>query len=652
MKSRVAHLALAGLLVFIAACSDGGGNATSTDPSGSAPASIEAGVDVPAGVNWAASSLTPATDSATPVPSFEQVTATAGVPPAPAGYPFRQSDYIRNAFVVGDVQLATGTCGCWQGGDSSGVFGGLRTPVYLFRSVDDGATWAQVDLAGVLGDVNGQINSIIERDGAMIMTATTSDATGATPTVINVLRSTDGASWERLSTIASDAATPVSIEAFRLYALGSSLVLYGGDMACQFTGSNALQNIGPAYQSRLWTSTDGGATWAAQLSADIGFDAGQPPLPDAAACAGLGIQDILDKFASGPRQIELLGDLLAVWSADGERIVTSADGTAWSASTLEGATAKPSEQVTEPEVNSTASAIVSVGGQFVAMNLEDFRNADDTATGSSVGLSVVTWTSADGKSWERQPLGRPILVTEFSASYQFFVADGRLGLRVFDRVEDLEFGVYESVAGVSEDWTKCVAAPGVNCAFSTELIGIEPGADLSGSDLSYASLEGRDLTDVSFAGARLRGANLVGATFSRTNFDGAELSYVTLVGDLSTSTFAGATLTSIQFDDGFLTTPPKGATIASPRIIIAESGLPVGVSMTGRDLSGFSFSNGTLAGVDFSGADLTNASFSYTDLTGAKFTGATIDGVFFFEVTCPDGKPASDTGSGPERCRL
>ncbi|MDO8391795.1 MAG: pentapeptide repeat-containing protein [Actinomycetota bacterium] len=651
MKARLAHLALV-TLVLVTACSGSSGDgAMSTGaPNGTDPDGFVA-VDVPAGVNWASSSLPPSANPSPAVPSFEQVTATAGVPPAPAGFPFRQSDYISQLFVLGDVQLATGSCGCWQGGDSTGVFGGLRAPVYLFRSVDAGATWAQVDLSAVLGDVNGRVSSVVEHDGAMILTATTSDAAGVAPTVIDVLRSTDGAAWQRLSRIVSDAAIAVPVHAFDLHSLGSSLVLYGADQACEFDGSSAIQNIGPAYQSRIWTSTDGGVSWLARSAAETGLDIGRLPLPDAAACAGLGIQDVLDTYASTPRLVSRRGDRLFVWSSDGQQIVSTADGVDWSKGALDGTLALPSEATPAPEINSAAAGIFSLDGQYVALSLENGRMFDEAATSGS-GLSVIVWTSRDGATWQRQPLGRPLVNSDYSATYQFFETAGHLALRAFNRQSGEEFGMYESVAGVSEDWTKCVAAAGVNCAFSSEVSAFGPGADLSGIDLSFTSLEGRDLTDVSFAGGRLRGVNMIDVTLLRTNFDGAELSTVTLLGDLTTSTFDGATLENVTFDDWFFTTELLGATIIRPTIRIADGGLPVGVSLAGRDLSGYSFTGGSLNGVDFTGSNLSRSSFTHTDLNGAVFAGATLDSIFFFEVTCPDGQPASDDVFGPERCRL
>jgi len=648
------------LAALASACSDSGdskGVPGTGDPTDTVASSGEfAAVDVPAGVNWQLSSTlqAPADEggSGVPLPSFAQVTATAGVPAAPAGYPFRQADYISDVFEVGGVQLAVGTCSCWQGGSAAGVSGGLRTPIYLFRSADSGATWNQVNLGAVLGDVNGYVRSIIEHDGAMILTAVTTDAAAATPNVINVLQSSDGNTWKSLATIASDAAAPVALHAFATYALGSSLVIYGADTACEFDGSSAVQNIGPSYQTRFWTSTDGGTTWQAQAASDTGLDVDRAALPDAATCAGLDIESTIQQFESRPRLVDSTDDRLMVWSHDGGEIVSTTDGVAWEAVPLDGGVPVPADGVEVNEPSSSAAAILTVDGQLMALNLEDYRYFDDTTSGSDVGLSIVTWTSADGATWQRQPLGRPLLNPDYTARYEFFATDGRIGLRAYDIHDNSDIALYESIAGVSEDWRSCVPAPEANCAFATDVGAFEPGADLSGIDLSYASLEGRDLTGVSFAGAILQSTNTIGATIANTNFDGAELKYVTLEGDLTTSSFDGATLTSVSFDDSFFSTVLPGATIVSPTIQIRDSGLPAGVSLSGRDLSGYSFNGGTLAGVDFSGSDLSGASFGYTDLTGADFTGATLDGVFFFEVTCPDGQPPAEDAFGPERCRL
>ena len=665
MNSNWRYLAVA-TLVVTAACSGGGesadppassadlttSTAASPETSEPAPSTTAAGpVLVPTGVNWTASSVSPVPPAAAASFTFEQVTATAGVPPAPGGYPFRQSDYISAVYEVGGVLLASGSCGCWEGGDSTGVFGGLRTPVYLFRSADAGATWSQVDLSVALGDVNGSVVDVVEHDGQLVLAATVTDATGATPTVIAVLTSVDGVAWQRVATVAGDTAA-VPITGFRLFALGSSLTLYGGDQVCKFDGRDAIQSVGATYQNRLWVSSDGGTTWAAQDRATTGLDAERPPFPDAAGCASLDLQAVRDTYSMAPRLLQMVGDRLMVWSGDGTRIVSSSDGENWSSTTLDGALPLSSELVPDPVAESEAATIVAVADGFVAMNLEPYRTFDDAATGSSVGLHVITWTSSDGESWTRQPLGRPLLVTEFGSDYEFFVVDGLLAVRSFDRLENVQYWAYESVQGEAEDWSVCVPAAGANCSFAASVAGIEPGADLSGIDLSYALVEGVDLSGVSFANARLRSTGFLDVTLDGTVFDGADLTFTTVSGDPSTASFVGATISRSYFDGRFFLADFSSANLESAIVTVGDDGLPSGVSLVGRDLTKVEFGSGDMTGVDFSGANLSNSSFGGTDLTGAIFTGAVLDGVFFYDVTCPDGQPVTDGASGAAACRL
>jgi len=666
MHSSWRYLAVA-TLVVTAACSGGDAADTSVnstaatnppssapppDTSEPAPTTTAAGPQtVPAGVNWTASTLTPLEQPATAPFTFEQITATAGVPPAPAGFPFRQSISVGGVFDLGSVLLASATCACWEGGDNTGVFGGLRAPIYLFRSSDAGATWSQVDLSVALGDVNGSIIDVVEHDGGLVLTATITDAIGATPSVIAVLKSADGLAWQRVATVAGDTAA-IPVAGFQLFTVGASLALYGGDMVCQFDGSEAIQGIGTTYQNRLWISSDGGTTWLAQDRSTTGLDAERPTFPDAAGCASLDRAAVRDTYSIEPRLLQLVGDRLMVWSSDGTRIVSSSDGVEWASTALDGALPLASDVVPEPEADSEAAAILSIDSGFVAMNLEPYRNSDDTATGSGVGLHVVTWTSVDGESWARQPLGRPLLVTEFGSDYEFFEVDGRLAVRSFDRLDEVQYWAYESVEGVAEDWATCTPAASADCSFAEAVADIEPGADLTGIDLSFAIVEGVDLSGVSFAGARLRSTSFLEVTFDGTVFDGADLTYASLNGDTSTSSFVGAIVSRAYFDGRFFLTDFTGATLDSVIVTVGEEGLPAGVSLVGRDLTMVEFGSGDMTGVDFSGANLANSSFGGTDLTGANFAGAALTGIFFFDVTCPDGQPVTDGAPGATACRL
>ena len=665
MTSRWRFLAVAALVVTVScsgsdetdgtAVSSSAADTTSNSAPGSsepAPTTSEAGPQiVPAGVNWTSSALTPAAPEVATSFAFEQITVSAGMPPAPAGFPFRQSNSIQAVHEVGGLLFASGTCGCWEGGDSTGVFGGLRQPVYLFRSADAGATWAQVDLSAALGDANGSIIDVAEHDGALVLAATITDASGVTPTVIAVLTSVDGVAWQRIATVAGDSAA-IPISGFRLFPLGSSLVLYGGDLVCQFDGRDAIQSIGATFQTRLWVSSDGGTTWVAQDRAATGLDADRPPFPDAAGCASLDLAAVRDTYSMAPRLLQMVGDRLMVWSSDGTRIVSSGDGENWASTTLDGALPLPSEAVPEPEADSEAAAIIAVADGFVAMNLESSRTFDDTASGSSVGLHVVTWTSSDGESWARQPLGRPLLVTEFGSDYEFFVVDGVLAVRSFDRLEGVQYWAYESAEGEAEDWSLCTPEAGANCSFAETVADIEPGADLAGIDLSFAVVEGVDLSGVSFEGARLRSTSFLDVTLDGTVFDGADLTFTTLSGDISTSSFVGATISRAYLNASFFLTDFSGANLQSVIVTVGDDGLPAGVSLVGRDLTMVEFGSGNLTGVDFTGANLSNSSFGGTDLTGANFTGAALDGIFFYDVTCPDGQPLTEGAFGAAACRL
>lgn len=55
-------------------------------------------------------------------------------------------------------------------------------------------------------------------------------------------------------------------------------------------------------------------------------------------------------------------------------------------------------------------------------------------------------------------------------------------------------------------------------------------------------------------------------------------------------------------------------------------------NFSGRDLSGFDFSNMTLQFVDFSGCNLTDANFTGADLNGATFFGAILHNTNFSDA--------------------
>jgi uncharacterized protein YjbI with pentapeptide repeats len=670
------------IAVIAGACSGGGGDsgggtapATSavsptnpTDPptTDSAPAPpvtepAPAAPNVPAGVNWMSTdAATP--DSTAPLPTFEEVNATAGVPSPPPGYPFRQSTYTAQRWDRAGVTFVSGGCSCWEGGNDVGVFGNLANPQYLFRSEDGGSSWSQVDLAPALGSGNGNLDDIVEVGGSLFLQASISEAINR-PSNILVAKSDDrGVTWTRTATITGDFDGRMSLFGGRFGQVGENLVIVGGDVVCDFDGSTAIQAIGVSLQQRLWTSSDGGATWIAQSKADTALDTKPTPPADDAGCQGFDLEARMEQYQVIPRTIDFENGMAFVWSPDGARIATSSDGLTWTTATLEGATAVPSE-LSDGAANSDAAAVYAADGGFAAANVEIRRTADDEATSSSSDHSVVVWTSPDGISWERQPLGRPI--RGGFGSFELLVTDSGLELVESEYDSALRARVpvnsWVSVAGPFEDWQTCDAQANANCSFAEEVIGIEPGDDLSGIDLSNVVLDGVDLTDVSFVGARLVGAGIINSVLDGADFSNANLTFTSVNGDVTNAVFAGALINNAFVNGGFFAADLTGATLTRLRISLDEQPLPPGTTFAGQDLTGWSFDGftkqGDLAGIDFSGANLTDASFSGVDLTGANLTGANVATVFFsnfgdFPVICPDGLPLDDTQFGPAACRL
>ena len=685
-RAWAAAMVVAGLLA--ASCSDGSGSAGSTPPQDTTSVSVVPSSDpvvttpvtdvpevpqVPAGVNWVASAVVSDGDVA-PLPSFADVTATAGVPAPPAGYPFQQSLYTLVRWDAAGVTFVSAGCSCWQGGSSSGVTGRLRAPQYLFRSDNGGASWTQVDLAPALGNGNGFLDDIIEVDGALLLQATIADDSRTQPSVIVVAKSVDGGvTWERLTALTGESDGRMSLFGDSFGVVGGNLVLVGADVVCDFDGNNAVQSVGTSLQTRLWTSSDGGLTWVAQAKADTALDSKPAPPADATGCATLDLQARIDQYSVTPRTIEFQDDTMFVWSQDGSKMASSSDGLSWSTATLEGAAPVPVEFV-DTVANSDAAAVVATADGFVAVNLEVRRTAADEATFSGSSRSVVAWLSADGATWERLPSGRPLSVGD-ARRFRFVPTEASIGLValpstacVLDPARCQVAGgasevqqAWESVAGPAEEWVVCAAAAGANCAYAETLTGVEPGVDLSGINLTGVVLQDLDLTDVSFADAEMVNAGIVGSVLDGTDFSRANLSLGTLRGDLSTAILDGTNLTNGFITGEFFAGDYSTAILTDVSVFLDGSPLPAGTSFAGMDLTGWSFDSydaqADMTGVDFSGANLTDVSVSGVDLTGAVFTGANLTNVYFSEfgqvpVTCPDGQPVLAGSFGPAACRL
>lgn len=674
-RRPVATFAAAGALL-LAACSGGGDADTTTSPVPTNPSTTvvvdvtetpttepaPALPDVLAGVNWLRDASPVEPDAAAPLPSFDEVTATAGVPAAPPGYPFRESTYTLERWDVAGVTFVSGGCGCWEGGNSGGVFGGIANPQYLFRSDDGGVNWSQVDLSGSLTGGNGFVEDIAEFDGALVLQATDSDGSRSHPSVIVVARSVDGGvTWAPTATLTGEYDGRMSLFGQWFGTAGPNLVLVGADVACDFDGSEAIQSIGTVFRPRLWTSTDGGTTWAAQSREDTALEGMNPAPADPSGCDGLDLNQQHLQFEVRPRAISFAAGSVYVWSQDGTRIASSADGLSWSTATLDGAAPVPVDSV-DSTVNSQAATIAAVGDGLVALNVERRRTSADEATGSGDAVSVVGWASPDGATWTRLPSGRPLAIGP-GARFDFFITADGLGLSEHDVVGgELQPGrSWASVAGPQEDWAVCQAAAGANCAFSEEVVGVTPGADLSGIDLHRVALSGVDLSGVSLVGADLSQSGVYDCVLDGTDFSDADLSGASLYSEAGGAVFAGADLSGAYVQGSLFGADLSTATLTRLRVSLEGSPLPAGTGFTGQDLSGWAFSSYTgvadLTGVDFSGANLSGASFGGVDLTGADFTGATLADVRFSTstdpaVTCPDGLPVDATQPGPAACRL
>jgi uncharacterized protein YjbI with pentapeptide repeats len=138
---------------------------------------------------------------------------------------------------------------------------------------------------------------------------------------------------------------------------------------------------------------------------------------------------------------------------------------------------------------------------------------------------------------------------------------------------------------------------------------LEPGADLSGCDLTDLQLAGLDLS-----GSDLTQTNLSGVDLRRTDLNRADLSGA----DLRGATVDGASLRETKLDGADLRNLDLTRAIFHP------------VSLAGAALDGANLSDAELVSVSLVdasavGANLTGANLSGADLTGATLEGATLD---------------------------
>lgn len=167
-------------------------------------------------------------------------------------------------------------------------------------------------------------------------------------------------------------------------------------------------------------------------------------------------------------------------------------------------------------------------------------------------------------------------------------------------------------------WGPCPAA--TDCTAANWV----PGANLSGCDLSGASME-----SVNLGGANLRGANLAGARLSNVT--------------LATADLMGAILDGTEFTSCNLA--GAGMTGASARSSRFDSCQASGAVMVGMDLTGAAIVQGDFRGADLRNADLGGALIrggsldqnqGLMSLSGARLQGAAMAGMTFRYVSLTD----------------
>ena len=162
---------------------------------------------------------------------------------------------------------------------------------------------------------------------------------------------------------------------------------------------------------------------------------------------------------------------------------------------------------------------------------------------------------------------------------------------------------------------------------------LEPGADLSGCDLTELALAGLDLS-----GSNMTEANLSGADLRRTNLNRSDLSRA----DLRDAMMDGAFLRETKLDGADLRDLDLTRAIFHP------------VSLTGAMLDGANLSDAELVSVSLvdasaRGANLSGVNLSEADLSDTALEGATLDGALLVGATgLGDDVLAQALGVAPE----
>jgi uncharacterized protein YjbI with pentapeptide repeats len=470
-----------------------------------------------------------------------------------------------------------------------------------------------------------------------------------------VLVSPDGLTWTK----SAELALPWSVQLNGVSFEGSNMLIQGVEYICD-ASPGAMNSFSLGAQSRLWSSTDGGATWAGVDLATTGVadDVPAPPA-DPGSCPTFSERSA---YNWGFGMISEADGTFAVSSSDGSRISTTTDFTAWSVADVP--SGAPTDAATQTIVGPRPQRLIVNSDQgLTLLSLEPRR--DSTGAQIDYGRQIFGWSSNDaGVSWQQLPTTRPL--TPDRVGTLTLLTDGSLAM-IAAAADSVGLAAYLSEAGPLLEWDTCVPAAGVDCSFAT----LDATVDVAGLDLSGIDLRGSDLSQAIFDGATLTGAKLDGAVLTGASFAGANLSGVSLRGlqlgllDLGDADLTGADLSEATVSASVLTNPTlAAATLTEVNISFSDDSDASGASLAGVNLRGASFLGkfgglSSMRGANFSGADLRGASFSYLDLTGADFSGADLGEpsstdtvVFGTDLVCPDGAAPTPGAFGAPACRL
>jgi uncharacterized protein YjbI with pentapeptide repeats len=204
-------------------------------------------------------------------------------------------------------------------------------------------------------------------------------------------------------------------------------------------------------------------------------------------------------------------------------------------------------------------------------------------------------------------------------------------------------------------------------SITPDLTGVDlSGASLSGVDLSRASLNRIDLSqadlrraklsrsglfNAQFNGARLEGADLIGANLEEAQFVEAKMSEAVLRhSTLEAANFLGADLRRANLgridgeDARFRRADLRGADFEKADLLMAHFSR---ARLVGSCLRDANLNRADLAGADLTGVDLTGARMTGVNLCGATLHAAKIYGLSAWDVTTDRHTRQSDLSLAP-----